>query len=116
MAIQVHIVHYGTRDAAVIPVNNTAYAAKIAAGLERLANALKDPDTEFVAARDFVDGTEDNTWVHVSMATEPTVVTSPDDSVDIIPRAQFNSHFLIKCVTDEDELADGLDTLTVRGG
>lgn len=111
---QIYIVHYGTRDTALTPVNNTVYAAKVAAGLRRIADMLVNRDTEFLTARDFKEDDTDNTWLHVSMVTESgEVPPDPGDlenptTVDISPRSQFNVHLMIKHITDEDELADGL--------
>lgn len=111
---QIYIVHYGTRDIAITPVNTAEYAAKTAAGLRRIADMLVDPETEFLTARDFKGGETNNTWLHVSMVTEPEA-EAPDPgnledphTVDLQPRSQFNVHIMVKHVTDEDELADGL--------
>lgn len=115
MAATIYIVHYGTRDTKVTPVNTTEYAAKIAAGLQRLATALTDPETVFGNTKDFSRDAPDNTWVHISMVTEPVVPLDRDEETDLtdyIPRAQFNVHFFVKYLVDEDELADGIDTLS----
>lgn len=119
---QIYIVHYGTRDTSVTPVNNAEYAAKIAAGLQRMVDMLLDPTTEFLTAKDFKDGEPNNTWVHVCLVTEPAVIPpDPGDienptTVDIQPRSQFNVHFMMKHVADEDELADGLTASAIGGG
>jgi hypothetical protein len=81
---------------------------------------LDDPDTEFLAARDFVAGQANNTHLSIAMVTEPEVI--PPEPVDleelaqypdVQPRSQFHVHLMIKHVTDESELADGL---TAVGG
>jgi len=119
---QIYIVHYGTRDTALTPINNAVYAAKVAAGLRRIADMLEDPETEFLTARDFKETDTDNTWLHVSMVTESgEVPPDPGDlenprTRDIQPRSQFNVHLMIKHVTDENELAEGLTTAEVLGG
>ena len=115
---QFYIVHYGTRDTKITPINNAEYAAKTAAGLRRIADMLEDPATEFLTAKDFAAGKPNNTWLHVSMVTEAeTIVEEPEDIInnpapDVQPQSQFNVHVMIKHVADEDELADGL---TARG-
>ena len=111
---QIYIVNYGTRDTKVIPINNEEYAAKIAAGLRRIADMLVSQDVEFLTAGEFISGEPNNTWLHVSMVTEPAVmVEEPEDitdpiTVDVQPRSQFNVHVMIKHVADEKELAGGL--------
>lgn len=121
MAGQIYIVHYGTRNPRLTPINNAEYAAKVAAGLKRIAAMLEDPATEFLTAREFAAGQANNTWLHVSMVTEPeTIPPDPGDitdptTVDLQPRSQFNCHVMIKHVTDEDELADGLTSISPGG-
>lgn len=117
MATRIYILNYGARDTRVVSVNNKEYAAKIAAGLQRLATVLSDPDTEFVPASEFRPADDDNTWIHISLVTEPTLPADRDEETDQTTypaRAQFNAHFYMKYITDEDELADGADELTDR--
>lgn len=112
---QICLYIYGTRNPKVTPVNTIEYAAKTAVGLRRIADMLTDPTTEFLVAQDFPSGQLNNTHLSISMVTEPeTIIPEPEDFTDLNglpdlqPRSQFNVHVMIKHVTDEDELADGL--------
>ena len=110
MALQIHMVNYGELNPKTTNLNTAEYAAKVAAGLRRIADGLVDEETVFLRAADFPRGEEDNTWVHFSLVTEPAVTVTEINlkAAPIPPRAQFNVHFYMKAVVNETEFAGGL--------
>ncbi len=106
MAKEIYIKYYGeTRD----DVNTAEYAAKVASGLRRLADTIEDPTNTFVTEREFAAAAENNTQIHLSMVTEPSIKGTEDNmTVQILPRAQFNIHVLMKHVVSEEDFAGDL--------
>jgi hypothetical protein len=97
------IVNYGGKP----NPNTRGRCDKIAAGLQKIANALANPNVQFVEADDVEfpmegPGAADTTYFHVSLITVGEG-TGPRD-----PASQFNVDIIVHHVVDPSDLAGGM--------
>lgn len=98
MALKVHLIYYGTEN---IDGNKREIADRLAAGFQKLSNAIANQNVEFIPADQFPDDALDTTWLTISI-----VSMGPGGD----PSAQFNVAALIKFQVAETDLGDGTPT------
>lgn len=98
MALKVHLIYYHTYN---IEGSKREIADRLAAGLQRLSNAIANQNVEFIDHTEFDENALDTTWFTISL-----VSMGPGHQ----PSAQFNVAALIKFQVAETDLGDGTPT------